>query len=122
MTSDCSLNLNGGTTTASGIAKTALAGGIGHVYFNGGTLKASATNATFMQGLDSATVGPGGAKIDTNGNDITIAQDLNKPTDKGVKNIPIIDGGGGYLGQPSCKSPATAPVRRRWRTWMPSVS
>ena len=93
------LNLNGGTVTASGIAKT-VAAGIASVYFNGGTLKANASNTTFLQGLDSATVGPGGAFINTNGNDITIDQALNKPAGNGVKTIPIIDGGSGYLSQP----------------------
>jgi autotransporter-associated beta strand protein/T5SS/PEP-CTERM-associated repeat protein len=44
--------------------------------FNGGTLRASAASATFMQGLSSGNVEAGGARIDTNGFDITIAQPL----------------------------------------------
>ena len=94
------LNLNGGTVIATGLAKSALSGSTGIVYFNGGTLKASATNATFLQGLDAAIVGPGGAKFDTNGNDITIAQDLRKPVHQGVRSIAVLDGGSGWIGQP----------------------
>ena len=95
------LNMNGGTVTASGIAKSAAAGSRADVYFNGGTLKANASNTTFLQGLDSAIVGPGGAFIHTNGNDITIAQDLSKPTGNGITNpIALLDGGTGYIGQP----------------------
>lgn len=43
---------------------------------NGGTLKATTSTTTFMQGLSSANVQNGGAIIDTNGNNITIAQPL----------------------------------------------
>jgi autotransporter-associated beta strand protein len=44
--------------------------------FNGGTLQAGASSATFMSGLTTASVMGGGALIDTNGFDITIAQPL----------------------------------------------
>ncbi len=95
------LNINGGTVTASGIAKSVAAGSRADVYFNGGTLKANTSNTTFLQGLDTAIVGPGGAKFDTNGNDIVIAQDLNKPNGNGITNpIALLDGGTGYLSQP----------------------
>ena len=93
------LNLKGGIVTASGIAKSNLAG-LGAVYFNGGTLKASASNTTFLQGLDAAVIGPGGAFFNTNGNNITVSQDLTKPSDSGVKTIPVLNGGSGYLSQP----------------------
>jgi len=52
--------------------------------FNGGTLVASASDATFMQGLTAAYVQAGGAVINSGNNSITIGQDL-------------LDGGGGGL-------------------------
>jgi autotransporter-associated beta strand protein len=80
------LNLNGGQFTVArlyeGLADPLI---ISNVNFNGGKLivRAGATNAAnFMTGLDAANVLIGGAKIDTNGVDTTIAQDL-------------LDGGGG---------------------------
>src|SRR5207244_2431388 len=91
------LNLNGGTVTASGIARTDPAG-VSFVYLNGGTLKASAANPAFLQGHTNVVVGPGGAKIDTNGNDITIGQVLAAPTGQGITSIPLSGGGTGYLG------------------------
>ncbi len=80
------LNLNGGQFTVARLYE----GGadpqiISNVNFNGGKLivRTGATNAAnFMAGLDAATVLSGGAKIDTNGVDTTIAQAL-------------LDGGGG---------------------------
>ncbi|MEY4243510.1 MAG: hypothetical protein RLZZ245_1095 [Verrucomicrobiota bacterium] len=68
-------NLNGGTLTAPSVSKTS-AGATGSFNFNGGTLKATTSTTTFMQGLSSANVQNGGAIIDTNGNNITIAQPL----------------------------------------------
>jgi len=44
--------------------------------FAGGTLQASADTTTFMQGLTTANVKNGGATIDTNGHNVTIAQSL----------------------------------------------
>ncbi len=44
--------------------------------FNGGTLAAGASTATFMQGLSAATVGVGGATVDTRGFDVTVVQPL----------------------------------------------
>lgn len=43
---------------------------------NGGTLQATGNAATFMQGLTTANIRAGGAVIDTNGFNITIAQAL----------------------------------------------
>lgn len=68
-------NLNGGTLTAPSISKAA-AGANGAFNFNGGTLKASTSTTTFMQGLSAANVQNGGAIIDTNGTNITISQAL----------------------------------------------
>jgi len=55
--------------------------------FDGGTLKAGAATITFMQGLTNAKVKEGGAQIDTNTFDITIAKAL---THGGVA---AVDGG-----------------------------
>ena len=73
-------NLNGGTLTTPGLGKNG--SGSTTINFNGGTLRTSATNANFLQNHTAASVLSGGALIDTNGFDITIAQ-------------PLLDGGGG---------------------------
>ncbi|MEK7951076.1 beta strand repeat-containing protein [Luteolibacter soli] len=68
------VNLNGGTLTAKRIF-----GGAGTATFNfaGGVLKANAgATADFMTGLDNAFVENGGAKIDSNGQNINVAQPL----------------------------------------------
>jgi autotransporter-associated beta strand protein len=66
------LNLNGGTLSTAQIVSGG--SGQGSIAFNGGTLQATADSATFLQGLRNATIQAGGAIIDTNGHDITIAQ------------------------------------------------
>ncbi|GAA5130131.1 autotransporter-associated beta strand repeat-containing protein [Luteolibacter yonseiensis] len=68
------VNLDGGTLVALKISD---AGGTSSFSFNGGLLKAgTGAAAEFMTGIDTVTVKAGGAKIDTNGNSITIAQQL----------------------------------------------
>jgi autotransporter-associated beta strand protein len=74
-------NLNGGTLTLPQIQKSSSTAS-GTFNFNGGTLKPTASSATFMQGLTAANVQAGGAVIDTAGFNITIGQAL-------------VDGGGG---------------------------
>ncbi|HYE18832.1 MAG TPA: autotransporter-associated beta strand repeat-containing protein [Tepidisphaeraceae bacterium] len=70
-------NLNGGTLTAPQVRRDATAGTATTTFnFNGGTLKATADQAAFLQGLTRANVRNGGAVIDTNGVNITIAQAL----------------------------------------------
>ena len=72
-------NLNGGTLTVGQVFIGALAVGstaTNTLNFNGGTLKAIISNTTFMTGLTAANVQLGGAKIDTNGFDITMGQAL----------------------------------------------
>jgi len=76
------VNLDGGTIRARQVWTTGTVGSSSTFNFNGGTLVALAPNATYMQGLSTASVKAGGAIINTNGNDITIAQAL-------------LDGGGG---------------------------
>jgi autotransporter-associated beta strand protein len=46
------------------------------VNFNGTQLRAGASSSNWISGLTNANVGAGGAKFDTNGFDITIAQSL----------------------------------------------
>ncbi len=67
-------NLNGGTLTTPTLVK----GGSGTATFNfgGGTLKPSASTATFLQGLSAANVKAGGGTVDTAGFNVTIAQVL----------------------------------------------
>lgn len=67
------VNLDGGTIHASLVSK---GPGAGTFNFNGGTLKATTASATYMEGLTRANVRNGGAVIDSNGVDVTIAQPL----------------------------------------------
>ncbi|NBW97720.1 MAG: hypothetical protein EBR28_13590, partial [Planctomycetia bacterium] len=70
------VNLDGGTLRTGRIATTGSAAATSTFNFNGGTVVALTSNATFMQGLTNAYVKSGGAVIDTSGRDITIAQNL----------------------------------------------
>lgn len=90
----------GGTLTTPLIAQFNNAAASGVFNFHGGQLVATAANEAFMQGLDSAFVHSGGARIDTNGFDITIAQPLRAPNGGGVTSIPVTSGGSGYLAPP----------------------
>lgn len=67
------VNLTGGTLLASSIRTF---GSTSTFNFDGGTLRARFASTTFMTGLTRANVGNGGARIDTNGVDITISQAL----------------------------------------------
>jgi len=76
-------NLNGGTLSTYQInsnyyngSNVLTTGGTSNFNFNGGTLKAIANNTSFMGGLSAATVKSGGALVNTNGFNITIAQAL----------------------------------------------
>jgi autotransporter-associated beta strand protein len=69
-------NLNGGTLNVSSITQGAGTDTFGTFNFDGGTLKPTANSTTFMQGLTTANVKAGGAKIDTGVYDITIGQAL----------------------------------------------
>lgn len=93
------VNLNGGTITTNVVGQRATTPGV--LNFNGGTLKAGAANATFMNGLvGGAYVYSGGAKIDTNGFDITVGQALSAPTGSGVSSIDLSAVGTGYIDRP----------------------
>lgn len=71
-------NLNGGTLTIGQVITTSDSG-IAVFKFNGGTLKAAAANANFFTlggASQTASVLAGGAIIDTNGVNVTVAQPL----------------------------------------------
>ena len=75
------VNLDGGTVSTNHVGGTAASLtaatlGTSTFNFNGGTLQARTSDATFMQGLTRANVRNGGAVIDTNGVNITIGQAL----------------------------------------------
>jgi autotransporter-associated beta strand protein len=75
------VNLDGGRITANEVVDVDNSGTTGlsntTFHFNGGILQAGANSLTnFMSGLTNAYVRTGGANIDTNGRDITIAQSL----------------------------------------------
>lgn len=74
-------NLNGGVLTTPRVGATSLTP-TRLFNFNGGTLRAAGSSATFFQGLSTANVLAGGAVIDSDAHTITIAQNL-------------LDGGGG---------------------------
>ena len=82
--------LNGGTLQTQTVISS-----IGTFNFNGGTLQASAGSTTFLQGLTTANVQTGGAVIDTQGFNVTIAQNLVHDT---TANAPATDGGLTKLG------------------------
>ena len=77
--------LGGGLLLTGAVARTS---GTGTFNFSGGTLCAANANATYMQGLTAATVQAGGAVIDSNGYNITIAQPLLHNS-----TAPAVDGG-----------------------------
>ncbi len=72
-----SVNLNGGTLTTYGVLGE---GGTSTFRFNGGTLQASGSSTTFVSGLTNAYVGTGGAVINTNGFNVTLASAAQRRT------------------------------------------
>ena len=66
-------NLSGGTLNTTGISG---GSGTSTFNFNGGVLQAGGSTGNLISGLTMANVQAGGAKVDTNGFDITIAQPL----------------------------------------------
>jgi autotransporter-associated beta strand protein len=76
-TSTATVNLDGGTLSATGV--TAVAGeGVKTFNFNGGVLQARANNGIFFASTSGVTanVKAGGAKIDSNGFNVTMSQAL----------------------------------------------
>ena len=68
-----SYNLNGGRLTTGEVYKLS---GTGTFNFNGGTLQASRSGSAFFSGLTAAYVQNGGANVDVQGFNVTIAQSL----------------------------------------------
>ena len=71
---NATVSLNGGTLAVNSISRPS--GGSGTLNLNGGTLKARATLSTFVSGLTAVNVLAGGAVIDTDGKNVTIANAL----------------------------------------------
>ncbi|HEX8913094.1 MAG TPA: autotransporter-associated beta strand repeat-containing protein, partial [Humisphaera sp.] len=91
----------GGTIAAKAVFQGTAANTSGTFNFHGGTLKATAATATFMQGLTGAYVWPEGGTIDTNGNNLTVAQNLlAPPAGSGVGSVAVTGGGTGYVTAP----------------------
>jgi fibronectin-binding autotransporter adhesin len=67
------VNLNGGLVEATAVAQ---GSGSGTLNFNGGTLQPTVSNTNFITGLNSANVLAGGAVLNSNGFNITVAQPL----------------------------------------------
>ncbi|MBA3848660.1 MAG: hypothetical protein C0502_01535 [Opitutus sp.] len=68
------INLNGGVLAAAAVVESSGSGG-GRLNFNGGTLRATGTNAAFVSGFESGDIqlASGGGTIDSNGFNIGIA-------------------------------------------------
>ena len=86
-------SLNGGTLQVGSVSTGADGGSVFN--FNGGTLQATGSTSSFLQGLTSANVQTGGAIIDSNGNNVTVSQSLLHDTSAGA---PASDGGLTKLG------------------------
>lgn len=76
--STATVNLAGGVLATARVYQGAAGAGSTSLFnFDGGTLRATATNNTnFMTGITQANIKAGGARIDTNGFDVTIGQAL----------------------------------------------
>lgn len=97
------VNLLSGGTITTGIVTASQANPTALLNFNGGTLKATATNAgaTFLTNanVDGVFVYSGGGTIDNNGTNITISRPLSAPTGDGVSSI-ATTGGTNFIGAP----------------------
>ncbi len=87
-------NLNGGTLTTGNVSGYS---GTSTFHFNGGTLQAAADSTSFVVSLTVADVQAGGAKIDTNGYNVTISQSLVTGTAAGTKDGGLTKIGTGIL-------------------------
>ena len=94
------VNLISGTVSVMGVVG---GSGASAFNFNGGTLQARGTSSAFMSGLTAATVYSGGAVIDTQANNVTIAQPLLAASGTGLSAIAVSSEGAGYLSAPIVK-------------------
>lgn len=92
--------LQGGTLATGGIGQFNEAKATGSLYCNGGLLQVEAANSAFLEGLDSARIGPGGLTVNTNGFETVIAQELLPAAGQGVLSIPVTTAGSGFLAPP----------------------
>ncbi len=100
------LNLGGGTLITNSISVTNTP--TAAINFNGGTLTAAVDSTTFIPlhaNLTSYVNGAfgsfaGGAVINSNGRNVTIATDLVAPTGSGVSGLSLGSAGSGYIGAP----------------------
>lgn len=93
------VNLNGGSLAVPAITMRD-AGATSELNFNGGRLRAKASDPNFILNLTAAYVYPGGAVIDTAGYDIGVPQALLAPDGDGVQSITVDNPGSGYIGPP----------------------
>jgi autotransporter-associated beta strand protein len=92
---------NGGEVDTSFISNTGSAASIGILTFNNGTLKATAADATALIRSGVTTyIQSGGATINTNGFNTTVATALQAPSGSGVTNITLGGTLTGYAGAP----------------------
>lgn len=70
------VNLDGGTLLARAVTMTGSGASTSTFNFNGGTLVATTSTPAFFESLTAANVRAGGARIDTNGFDVSINQRL----------------------------------------------
>jgi autotransporter-associated beta strand protein len=101
------LNLSGGTLQAQNITGQGTGAGASTLNFNGGLVRAAAgASANFLSGLTNAYVYPGGANINTNGQNVTIAQSLTAADSfglypaNGTLSYSGSNAGAGYIGPP----------------------
>ena len=106
--------LSGGTIEANSIKKVSGASARATINFDGGTLRAYATNAgaNFLTGVDNAFVYPGGLTVDSNSQNVTVGPALTVPLGYGVatsgSTVAVAGGGGGYIAPPVIKFAAPA--------------
>jgi autotransporter-associated beta strand protein len=86
----------GGTITT---PRLAMGVGAGALNFNGGVLRASASNAGFVTGV-ATSIYAGGATVDDGGFNVTIATPLNAASGNGVSATGLTVSGGGYIAPP----------------------
>jgi len=95
LTNTAILNLNGGIVQGFSLGGTAA-----RVNFNGGSLRASAANNSFLTGVGSACIYSNGATINDSGYAVGVSQSLLAPAGKGVNGIASFTPGVGYIAPP----------------------
>ena len=97
-------NLLANGTLTTGIVTATNANPTALLNFNGGTLKATATNAgaNFLTNanIDAVTVYSNGGTIDNSSTNVTIGKGLSAATGNGVTSVAVTNGGSGYIGAP----------------------